>query len=218
MCFLKVHSGPLSLLKQPRTDSNIPAENRHTLIFSLYDHATFSPPSEAHRSRHLFRIRRRVDGLGDLLRGFVTYGQDARHPRWGSGDGESVRPVSNCMSGLSTADFQRVPQRACPTRSRSCVSASWPGSTRPYSGPTPCCRSRRAAFSMQKWRQRYRIRSHPWTAPLSMAHKNRLVLSYRSVTTWFSSFELDSLVQEHVTFERMCVLGSWAAPGWSFQV
>lgn len=62
---------------------------------------------------------------------------------------------------LSTADFNLcLKQRACRTRSRSCASVSWPGSIRPYSGPTPCCRSRRAAFWMQKWRQRYQINSY----------------------------------------------------------
>lgn len=41
-------------------------------------------------------------------------------------------------------------------RSQSCVSASWPGSTRPCSEPMPCCRNRREAYWMPRWKPRYR--------------------------------------------------------------
>lgn len=88
-----------------------------------------------------------------------------RTPATPDEDLEMVRPCFPAQSSCPRVPFKRcwlplVPPRACPTRSRSCVSVSWPESTRPYSGPTPCCRSRRAAFWMQKWRQRYWINSH----------------------------------------------------------
>lgn len=104
----------------------------------------FFSPLETHRSRHLFRIWWRVDGLGDLFRGFVTYGQNASHPWWRSGDGEIVHLISKCMSvrvyALSTADFKGPVQWG--------VGAAFPSADQGVSGLTA---SLRPAAGAEGW-------------------------------------------------------------------
>lgn len=153
----------VTIKRKPHIDSNIPAENQRTVFFSLFDHSTFFP-----HQRHI---------VVDTFFGYDEESMDSetssvaslRMDRTPATPDEDLEMVRTCIPSQNVCLFvcfkhcwfQLVHQRACPMRSRSCVSVSWPGSIRPYSGPTPCCRSRRAAFWMQKWRQRYRIDSHP---------------------------------------------------------
>lgn len=117
--------------------------------------------AEAHRGRHLLRLRRGVHGLRVVVRGLLPDGQNSCHSRRRPGNGENL-PHSLTLRNSHFLELTdgcrppRVKQRVCPTRSRSCVSVSWPGSIRPYSEPTPSCRNRKEASWMLKWKRRYK--------------------------------------------------------------